>query len=95
LKIDRDVPAAEDSGMENLTGRRAQIPGWGRSRWAGLALVFWLLPANGTEQMQWIDDYYDRVYPEDPTRKSPSGNKSFSRLQIWKQRPPVLPAGNN
>ena len=25
--------------MENLTGRRAQIPGWCRSRWAGLALV--------------------------------------------------------
>jgi hypothetical protein len=39
LKIDRDVPAAEDFGMENLTGRRAQIPGWCRSRWAGLALV--------------------------------------------------------
>jgi hypothetical protein len=25
--------------MEHLTGRRAKIPGWGRSRWAGLALV--------------------------------------------------------
>ena len=25
--------------MENLTGRRAQISGWGRSKWAGLALV--------------------------------------------------------
>jgi len=25
--------------MENLTGRRAQISGWGRSRWAGLVLA--------------------------------------------------------
>ena len=25
--------------MENLTGRRVKISGWGRSRWAGLALV--------------------------------------------------------
>jgi len=48
----------------------------------------------GTELMQWIDDHYDRVYPvADSTGKSPSGNQSFSRLQIWQRRPPILPAG--
>lgn len=46
----------------------------------------------GTELMQWIDDHYDRVYPADPTGKSPSGNKSFFGLQIMKRRPP---AGKN
>jgi hypothetical protein len=48
----------------------------------------------GTELMQWIEHHYDRVYPvADSTGKSPSGNQSFSRLQIWKRRPPILPAG--
>lgn len=46
----------------------------------------------GTELMQWIDDHYDRVYPADPTGKSPSGSKSFFGLQIMKRRPP---AGKN
>jgi hypothetical protein len=46
----------------------------------------------GTELMQWMDDHYDRVYPADPTGKSPSGSKSFFGLQIMKRRPP---AGKN
>jgi hypothetical protein len=49
-------------------------------------------PRYGTELMQWIDDHYDRVYPADPTGKSPSGNKSFFGLQIMKRR---TPAGKN
>jgi hypothetical protein len=50
----------------------------------------------GTELMRWIDGHYDRVYPAaDSTEKSPSGNQSFSELQIWKRRLPVLPAGKN
>jgi hypothetical protein len=39
LKVDPDGPAAENSGMTNPAGRRAQIPEWSRSKWAGLVLV--------------------------------------------------------
>jgi hypothetical protein len=35
----QNAPAAEDFGMENLTGRQARVSGWCCSRWAGLALV--------------------------------------------------------
>ena len=47
-------------------------------------------PRYGMGLMQWIDDHYDRVYPADPTGKSPSGNKPFFGLQIMKQRPPAV-----
>jgi hypothetical protein len=54
---------------------------------------FGYYPRYGTELMQWIEDHYDRVYPAaDSTGKSPSGNQSFSELQILKRRPP---AGKN
>ncbi len=43
----------------------------------------------GTELKQWIDGHYDRVYPVDPTGKSPSGNNPFFGLQIFKRRPPA------
>ena len=33
----------------------------------------------GTELKRWIDGHYDRVYPAEPTGKSPSGNNPFFR----------------
>jgi len=41
----------------------------------------------GTELMRWIEGHYDRVYPPGES----TGDQSFSELQIWKRRPPVLP----
>jgi hypothetical protein len=45
----------------------------------------------GTDLMRWIEGHYDRVYPA----AEATGNQSFSKLQTWKRRPPILPAGKN
>jgi len=45
----------------------------------------------GTELMRWIEGHYDRVYPA----PAPGGNQPFARLQTWKRRAAILPAGKN
>ena len=46
--------------MENSTGRRAQIPGWCRSKWAGLALVGCVFAlAAALSWRRWPDIFID------------------------------------
>ncbi|MFZ0827315.1 MAG: hypothetical protein WAO02_07815 [Verrucomicrobiia bacterium] len=51
-------------------------------------------PRYGAGLKQWVDNHYDRVYP-DPAEQSSPERPFFAGLQILKRRPPVLPAGNN
>ena len=53
-------------------------------------------PHYGMELMRWVNEHYDRVYPApDPAGKSSPQEQPFFELQILKQRPSVLPSGNN